>query len=104
MLKKFLTAACLLTITATPVQAFPIWAEAIARDHCEYLELGAEWDVAIEQALIDNRHWMPEMQASPIASKLAYGAIRERCGQRNIEAFRQYKSEEAQPAINTQWR
>lgn len=105
MLKKILTTAYLLTLTTTPTQALPIWAEAIARDHCEYLDLGAEWDDSIEQALRDNRHWIEEMNANPMASKATFAAIVNRCGELDLQMFREYKArQETQPAIDTQWR
>ena len=54
-------AVCALAIPVS-VQALPVYATLIARDHCEYLSYGWGWNDAISQALSDNSHWFDDIE------------------------------------------
>lgn len=73
--------------------AMPIWAEAVASSHCEYLAMGATWDQALAQALRDKSNWLSEIAAAgDLGSKAIGYAIQLRCATINNRAFRAYEA------------
>ena len=98
MLKKFLTAAYLLALTATPVHALPFWATAIARSQCEYIAMGVDWETATDQALRDNEIWADEfLRNQQLSAKAIVTAAYEICPVIFRQAFDEYERKQQQP-------
>lgn len=74
---------------ATPAQALPIWAEAVAQSECEYYAMGVGFPEALQQALRDNNHWNDEIkQAGPkVAAKAIMVATFDRCRELQQDAY-----------------
>jgi hypothetical protein len=100
MLKKFLFTCYLLAITATPVNAAPFWAEAIAIRHCQYLVTGADWDTAIEQSLRDYWEIVQQVPQETLSKTIIY-AVEDACPSLNSAAYQRYK-QQSRPAQKTQ--
>jgi hypothetical protein len=100
MLKKFLTTAYLLALTAMPVQALPIWAMLIARSQCEYLAMGVDWESAFDQSLRDNEVWADYFLNNKTASKAIVSAAYQTCPNLYQEAFLEYERQKSQPVYN----
>lgn len=99
MLKNFLTAAYLLTLTATPVHALPYWATAIAKSHCEYMSMGIEWDKALEQSLHDNSVWDAEFtRDTDLSAAILTRAAFQLCPAVYRQSFDEYQRRESYPA------
>jgi hypothetical protein len=72
--------------------AGPVWADMIARSHCEYLAMGINWKKSIEMALSDNSTWMSELTAAGNhASTIILYSITSRCNNLNTEAYNTHK-------------
>ena len=100
MLKNFLIVAHLLAITATPVNAAPFWAEAIAIRHCQYLITGADWETAIEQSLRDYWEIVQQIPEETLSKTIVY-AIEDACPSLNNAAYQRHK-QETLPAFRNQ--
>ena len=100
MLKNFLISTYLLAITATPVHAAPIWAEAIAVRHCQYLVAGADWETAIEQSLRDYWH-LAQFVPEETLSKTIVESVEDACPGLNSAAYDAYKAK-TKPAFRNQ--
>lgn len=58
----------------------PLWANLIADANCRYLSVGATWDAALNQAIVDNAHWASEFSVNVDASSVViFYAVRRRC-------------------------
>ena len=90
-MKRLLGIASALTCAlAAPLsaQALPTYATMIAMDHCQYLSYGWSWDDAMGQALLDNSHWMDDMNRhGDNANRSVVIAINEYCPTLNRAAF-----------------
>lgn len=105
MLKKILTTAYLLTLTATPTQAFPVWAEAIARSQCEYMAMGIDWETSVEQSLRDNDHWIDEvLRNKQLASKVIVRVAYEMCPSVYQKVFLEYENKQTQPVYRNEFK
>jgi hypothetical protein len=100
MLKNFLIVAHLLAITATPVNAAPLWAEAIAIRHCQYLVTGADWETAIEQSLRDYWEIVQQVPQETLSKTIVY-AVEAACPSLNNAAYQRHK-QETLPAFRNQ--
>jgi hypothetical protein len=100
MLKKFLTTVYLLALTATPVNAAPFWAEAIAIRHCQYLITGADWETAIEQSLRDYWAIVEQVPQDTLSKTIVY-AVEDACPSLNNAAYQRYK-QQSRPAFRNQ--
>ena len=93
-MKLFTTiAAAAVTFAAVPAQALPIWATVLARSHCEYLVMGANWDDALSQAYLDNSHWHSEIhraRRNNVAEKAIMVGIHRLCPALEEKAWRQF--------------
>jgi len=85
-----------LLFTSPQALALPVWAELVAESHCEYLAMGANWDDALSQALLDKRHWLQEIVAAGnLGSKAIALAITKRCHSLNQSAFSRRQSKQS---------
>lgn len=103
MLKKFLTTAYLLTLTATPVNATPLWAKAIAVRHCEYLAAGYGWEQSMQQSLLDYWRFVPDPDTnSATNAQTITEAVYEVCPNLNTAAYQEHEQRFTKPTFNQQ--
>jgi hypothetical protein len=93
-MRSLIIAAAALAV-ATPAQALPIWAKAVARSECEYYAMGVGFPEALQQALRDNSHWNDEMQQAgyKISAKAIFVATYNRCGKLQQDAYNASKQD-----------
>lgn len=94
MKKFFASLAGSFVLFTLPVNALPIWAEAVAQSHCEYLAIGADWDSALRQAFRDKSHWLDDIaRAGDLGARAIGVAIVMRCKSLNDKAFAKKQSQ-----------
>jgi hypothetical protein len=80
------------TLFSARALAGPVWADSVARSHCEYLAMGIGWKESMDMAFSDNSHWASEISsAGKNSSRIILFSIFNRCLEMNNEAFKVYQ-------------